>query len=90
MVEIKGKIHRILLPKKTKNDYYVLPLVITYSYKGIDQMRYMQAVSQHVKQQISELNEGDSVKVKLAIKGKYNKDQDKYFNLDEIESITLI
>lgn len=90
MVEIKGKIHKILLPKKTKNDYYVLPLVIKYHYKGEEQMRYMQGVSKHVKQQIQELSEGDSVKVKLAIKGRYNPDQDKYFNLDEIESISLI
>ena len=90
MVEIKGQIHKILMPKKTKNDYYVLPMVIKYSYKGVDQLRYMQAVSQHVKQQITELSEGDRVRVKLAIKGRYNASQDKYFNLDEIESIDLL
>ena len=50
----------------------------------------MQAVSKFVQQQISDLNEGDLVKVKLAIKGKYNETQEKYFNLDEIESITAL
>jgi hypothetical protein len=90
MIEIKGKIHKILLPKKTKNDYYVLPIVLSFNYKGSEQMRYMQAVSKFVQQQISDLNEGDLVKVKLAIKGKYNETQEKYFNLDEIESITAL
>lgn len=90
MLEINGRIHRILIPKKTKNDYYILPMVIAHKCKGQEQLRYVQVVSKHVQQCVTEMSEGDKVRVRLILKGQYNATQGKFFNLDEVEEISLI
>ena len=90
MLEINGRIHKILIPKKTKNDYYILPIVIAHKCKGRDQLRYVQVISKHVQQSMTEMAEGDKVRVRLVLKGQYNERQGKFFNLDEVEEISLI
>lgn len=87
MFDFKCRLDEILLPKRTRNDYYVIPVVVSFSYKGKLQKRYMQAVTSVAKEQLNAINAGDNVLIRIALKG--IKKDGKCYNLDEIVNIEI-
>jgi len=85
MFSINATLSKIIFPKKTRNDYYVIPVILSFSYGEKPQTRYMQCVSQQAKDDLKVLSEGDRVIVRIALKGVTK--NDKCFNLDEIIGI---
>ena len=88
MFDFGCTIEEILLPKKTRNDYHVIPIIVEFTYKGKPQLRYMQCVTTQAKNDLIGLKSGDKVTIKVALKG--TRKDGKCFNLDEILSIIKI
>ena len=77
-----------MLPKYTRNNYHVIPVVVSFNLKGKQQFRYMQCVTGSAKEELTGVAIGDKVIVNIALKGL--KKSDKCLNLDEIISIAKI
>jgi hypothetical protein len=86
MLEIIGRLYKILPEKKITEKYKIVEIVLNYpSNDNKDQYRYMQCVSRSLLQ-VKEFQVGDLVKVKVGLKGKIK--NDKFYNLDEVYEIT--
>lgn len=86
MLEIIGRLYKILPEKKITEKYKIVEIVVNYpSNDNKDQYRYMQCVSRALLQ-VKEFQVGDLVKVKVGLKGKIK--NDKFYNLDEVYEIT--
>jgi len=90
MFELKGSIHAILPHRAVKRGHYIIPIIFSHKVHGVEdrQYRYMQIVSNHIKEQLLGIDVGDAVKIKVAMKGK--EVAGKFHNLDEILSIEKI
>ena len=86
MLSINCKLEEILPPKKTRNDYYVVPVLLSYKVNGKPQVRYMQCVTSQSKTDLMGLKEGMNVLVNISLKGVMK--GDKCLNLDEVISIS--
>lgn len=85
MIEIKAQLHKILPAKRTRNEHYVIPVIVKYDIADVPQYRYMQAVNNYAKNQMVHFREGDDVVLTVNLKGK--EISDKFYNLDEITAV---
>jgi hypothetical protein len=91
VIEMIGRIHEIFPEKKIREGFSVVEFVLSYFLlDGKEQYRYIQAVG-IAKDKMSRFQKGDTVKVKVVLKGKYrvnSEDKKKFFmNLDEAINI---
>ena len=91
VIEMIGRIHEIFPEKKIRDGFSVVEFILSYFLlDGKEQHRYLQAVGA-AKDKMSRFQKGDTVKVKVVLKGKFRvnaDDKKKFFmNLDEAISI---